>query len=354
LNTTGIHHATMVSGDAQKTVHFYTQLLGFRLVKQTVNFDQPETRHLYFGDHAATPGSLLTFFVWPETRRGNEGIGGTHHIALATKNEDTLLQWKRWLTDHDVRVWGPYDRVYFNSIYFNDPDGLILEIATLGPGFTVDEPLETLGQELRYPPYHTLRGGRDEEAIELKTWDTPVQKIDTEMNLSSIHHISVIGTNRDRITRFYNEIVELETVKQTVNFDNPESPHLYFGSPGGEVGSIITYFVYDQGGFRPFRMGTGVTHHFALCVPDETSLQDWKQKLEALDIPTSDIRDRTYFKSVYFHDPDGQIIELATEGPGFLVDESENELGRTLQLPPHLESRRDEIESALPDLVVPE
>lgn len=351
MNITRIHHATMVSSDAQRTVDFYTRLLGMRLIKQTVYDNQPEVhQHIYFGNQSAEPGSILSFFVWPDTRRGNEGIGGTHHIALNTKDRESLLRWKRWLTDHDVRVWGPYDRVYFNSIYFNDPDGLILEIATEGPGFTVDEPAESLGQEIKYPPYRALRGMRDEEAIELETWPEPVPSIDKEMALNSLHHISAIGTNGDRILRFYNEILTLPTVKQTVNFDNPDSPHLYVGVDGGVPGSIITYFVYDQGGFRPFRMGTGVTHHFAFEVPDVDALHQWKEQLSRYEIESSDIRDRTYFQAVYFHDPNGHILQLATPGPGFTVDETLEELGSRLQLPAHLESKRDEFEANLPAL----
>jgi glyoxalase family protein len=345
-----IHHATMICGDAQRTFDFYTRILGYRLIKQTVNLTQPDTRHLYFGDEIGTPGNLLTFFVWPGSRPGNEGIGGTHHIALTTKNEETQLRWKRWLTDRDVRVWGPYDRVYFSSIYFNDPDGLILEIATEGPGFTVDEPADQLGSEVKYPPYHTLRGGRDEETIELMNWREPVPFIDQEMELRQIHHVSAIGTKEDRILDLFTNVLGLHTVKRTVNFDNPDSPHIYVGNQAGEPGSIITYFVYDHGGFRPFRMGVGVSHHFALEVPDEAALKQWKQRLTEHEIESSDIRDRKYFKGIYFHDPNGQIIELVTSGPGFTVDESSEELGARLQLPEELEDRRDEIESSLPPL----
>lgn len=347
-----IHHATAISSDAQRTVDFYTSVLGMKLVKQTVNFNQPDSRHLYFADNAAAPKTLLSFFVWPDARRGNEGIGGTHHIALTTRDTETQLRWKRWLTDNGVRVWGPYNRVYFTSIYFNDPDGLILEIATGGPGFTVDEPLDQLGEELKRPPYYTLRGMRDEEAIELETWSEPVQGIDAEMKLSPIHHISAIGTKEERTSRFYTDVVGLRTVKQTVNFDNPDSPHIYFGNADGQPGSIITYFIFEYRQMRPFRMGTGVTHHIALSVPDENSLEEWRTYLASHDIESSEIRDRKYFKSVYFHDPDGQILELATDGPGFLVDESVETLGSALQLPEHLEPRRDEIASSLPLLQV--
>jgi glyoxalase family protein len=350
MRSFGIHHATAVSGDAQQTVDFYTGLLGMRLVKQTVNVNQPETRHIYIGDQRGTPGNLLSFFVWPGTPKGNEGIGGTHHIAFNTSNRETQLRWKRWLIDNGVLVSGPYNRVYFSSIYFQDPDGLILEIATSGPGFTVDESADQLGSEVKYPPTETMIGQRNEDAIDAETWSEPVQQIDDEMRLQPIHHITAIGTKEERIRRFYNDIVGLPTVKRTVNFDNPDSPHLYFGLNGGESGTIITYFAYAHGEFRPFRMGTGVTHHFALTVPDEESLHTWQTHLKEHDIEPSEIRDRRYFKSIYFHDPNSQIIELATQGPGFMIDEEASNLGRTLQLPEELESRRDEIESALPPL----
>ncbi len=350
MTITGIHHATVISSDAQQTYDFYTKVLGFRLLKQTVNEHQPDSWHLYFGDDHGTPGSLLTFYVWPETRRGNEGIGGTHHIALTTQNTETQLRWKRWLTDHDVRVWGPYDRVYFSSIYFNDPDGLILEIATEGPGFTVDEPEDQLGSSVKYPPYHAMRGGRDEERIELETWPEPVAEIDPAMKLGPIHHISITGRKSDRVTHFYNDVIGLNTVKQTVNFDDIDSPHLYFAPGKGEPGSIVTYFIYEYSKIRPFRMGTGVTHHFSLCVPDEAALEAWRTHLRKHGIETSEIRDRNYYKGIYFHDPDGQILELATMVPGFAIDESPDELGTGLKLPEHLEPRRDEIESSLPPL----
>src|SRR5262249_370192 len=135
----GLHHITLVCADAQRTIDFYTQVLGLRLVQQNLTFDDPGSYHLYFGDATGRPGSAVTFFEWQGAARGAPGIGGTHHFALAVANRDGLLKWKRWLTDHGIAIEGPLDRHYFESIYFNDPDGTILEIATLGPGWTIDE-----------------------------------------------------------------------------------------------------------------------------------------------------------------------------------------------------------------------
>src|SRR5262245_16293122 len=161
----GLHHISIVSADAQRTVDFYTQVLGLRLVKQTVNFDDPGSYHLYFGDEIGRPGTAVTFFEWPGAPKGHPGMGGTHHFALRVADYDGLLKWKRRLTDLHLKVDGPLDRHYFTSIYFNDPDGTILEIATEGPGWTRDEPAETIGTEFRLPPPEMVVNNRDEARI---------------------------------------------------------------------------------------------------------------------------------------------------------------------------------------------
>jgi glyoxalase family protein len=352
MRINGLHHATIINSDAQPTLDFYSGILGLRLIKQTVNFDDPHSYHLYFGDQAASHGSILSCFEWPNASPGNEGIGGTHHIALSTRNEESQLRWKRWLTDHGVPVTGPYNRVYFTSIYFRDPDGLILEIATSGPGFTVDESEVELGQTIKTPPPETMAGGRDEDEIAETTWPDPVTTIDAEMALSPIHHVTAIGSSEERLRRFYTDILGMRLVKQTVNFDNPRSPHIYFGVDDGAPGTVVTYFAYAHGTFRPFRMGNGVTHHFALSVENSDALDTWHRRLATAAVEVSDVRDRAYFQSIYFRDPDGQVIELATDEPGFTIDEDAGVLGQTLQLPPWLEPRRDEILSTLNPLTV--
>ncbi|HKB47457.1 MAG TPA: VOC family protein, partial [Ktedonobacterales bacterium] len=169
MSVLGLHHITIVSADAQRTVDFYTRVLGQRLIKQTVNFDDPGSYHLYFGNAEARPGSAITFFEWPGASRGHPGIGGTHHFALQVADHDGLLMWKRRLTDLGVAVEGPLDRYYFTSIYFNDPDGTILEIATVGPGWAVDEAPDAIGTEFRAPPAEMLVRNRDEARIAAET-----------------------------------------------------------------------------------------------------------------------------------------------------------------------------------------
>lgn len=349
----GIHHLTAISADAQRTVDFYTRMLGQRLVKQTVNFDDPSAYHLYFADEEHGPGTL-TFFEWPGAERGAYGIGGTHHLAYQTDTRDTLLQWKRWLTDQGMAVTGPFNRVYFESIYFEDPDGLIIEIATRGPGWTVDEAPHDLGTSIQMPPLSTTVGHRDEAAIAAETWPEPISTPTSAMRLKQMHHITAIASDAAVTEGFFTKSLGLRTVKRTVNFDNPKSPHLYFGVGDGAPGTIITYFAYPHGAMRPARLGAGMTHHFALSVPDEAALLAWRDYLNANGVLTTDLRDRVYFKSIYMRDPDGQVVEIATAEPGFGVDESPTELGYALQLPPWLEPRRAEISRNLKPLRVPD
>ncbi|MCH7662971.1 MAG: VOC family protein [Chloroflexi bacterium] len=349
MTITGLHHITLVCKNAQRTVDFYTQVLGLRFVKKTVNFDDPSAYHLYFGNQTGQPGSAITFFEWPQAQPGYPGIGGTHHFALTVADEDGLLKWKRRLIDLGLQVNGPLDRHYFTSLYFRDPDGVILEIATAGPGFTRDEPAESLGTQQRPPPPEMLISNRDEERIAAETWPEPVPVITSEMALmQGMHHISAIGSDIQRTHAFFGELLGMRLVKMSANFDAPDSAHWYWGAGNGEPGTLITYFEHDPERARRVGMGAGQTHHFALSVPDEESQLQWREKLIKAGLQVSPVMDRVYFKSIYTNDPDGHIVELATAGPGFLVDEDEAELGQNLNLPPWMEGQRQQIEARIP------
>lgn len=349
----GIHHLTAISGDAQRTVDFYTQVLGQRLLKQTVNVDDPSSYHLSFGDEEHGPG-IIAFLERKGAPRGRWGIGGTHHLAYETRDGQTLRQWKRWLTDLGIPVSGPYNRVYFESIYFTDPDGLILEIATRGPGWTYDEAPDRLGSERKPPPLATTAGHRDETAIAADTWPEPIAVPRPEMRLRRMHHITAIGSDAAQTEDFFTGLLGMRTVKRTVNFDDPNSPHLYFGVGDGAPGTIVTYFAYPHGTVRPAQVGAGLTHHFALSVSDEEALAAWREWLRSQGVPVTDIRDQAYFRSIAFRDPDGHLVEIASATPGFTTDETRSELGHALQLPPWLAPRRDEIASQLTPITVPE
>lgn len=347
----GIHHITLVCTDARRTADFYTRILGLRLVKKTVNFDAPDSYHLYFGDRTGSPGTAVTFFEWPHAAQGYPGIGGTHHFALQTADYTSLLKWKRRLTQFGLAVTGPLDRHYFQSIYFRDPDGVILEIATRGPGWAIDEAPDRLGQEFRQPPAEMVLNNRDEARIAAETWPEPIMGITPDMSLDAgMHHITAIGADIHRSHAFFGELLGMQRVKMTNNFDDPNSAHWYWGVDGGKPGTLITYFERDLQRERHARMGAGQTHHFALAVADESSQMEWRQRLLSAGLRVSPVMDRVYFKSIYTNDPDGHIVELATLGPGFLADEDEASLGQALKLPPWLEPHRSQIEASLQPL----
>jgi len=349
----GLHHITLVTANAQITVDFYTRLLGLRMIKQTVNFDNPTSYHIYFGDETGSPGSAVTYFEWPSAPRGGWGIGGTHHFALSVRDGDSLLKWKRRLTDHGLKVDGPFDRHYFRSIYFRDPDGQIIEIATAGPGWTVDEPADRLGMTYQAPPAAMLIRNRDEAAIAALTWPEPVAEIEDDMALlRGMHHITAIGANIQRTQAFFGDLLGMRRVKMTSNFDDPNSAHWYWGVGAGKPGTLITYFERDPARTPRARMGAGQTHHFALSVANADVQLAVREKILQAGIPVSPVRERVYFRSIYMQDPDGHIVEIATAEPGFAVDEPVAALGMALQLPPWLEEHRATITAGITPLKV--
>jgi glyoxalase family protein len=345
FTTLGFHHVTMVSRDAARTLGFYRDLLGFKLVKKTVNFDVPGTYHLYFGDGFGSPGTLLTFFEWPNAARGNWGVGGIHHVALGVENEAEQLKWKRRLTDNGVPVSGPYNRGYFKSIYFADPDGQILEIATAGPGFAIDEPADALGQQLIQPKSTQLPSGRDEQEIRATTHPEPVPVIDEGMKLHGIHHVTGFTDDLVAANEFYESTLGMKLIKKSVNQDDPDTLHYFWANYDGE--RVLPHSDMTLFGWKPTsrhaREGVGQTHHIAFRADSEEQQAGWREHLLSLGHHVSPVMDRTYFKSIYFRSPDGLLVEIATDPPGFAVDENPESLGQDLKLPPWLEDQRSEI-----------
>ncbi len=351
MSIQGLHHITLVTSHAERNYAFYAQTLGLRFVKKTVNFDDPSAYHLYYGDDLGRPGSAVTFFEWKGVPNGKPGIGGTHHFALGVADYNGLLKWKRRLIDLGSPVHGPYDRHYFTSIYTNDPDGALVEIATLGPGWTRDEAPDAIGLAYQAPPAEMMAANRDEARIKTLTWPEPVPVITPDMALrNGMHHITAISSDIDRTHDFFAGLLGMRRVKQTSNFDDPKSLHWYWGVGEGRPGTILTYFGRDPKREPRVRMGAGQTHHFALSVPDEATQLEWREQLLSAGYRVSDVMDRVYFKSIYTNDPDGHIVELATAGPGFAVDEDAAALGQKLMLPPWLERHRSLIESSLTPL----
>jgi len=352
LSTLGFHHVTMVSSDAARTLRFYRDVLGLGLVKKTVNFDDPSSYHLYFGDATGAPGTLLTFFEWKGIPRGTPGIGGVHHVALEVADLDAILQWKRRLLDHGVRVTGPINRGYFISLYFADPDGQILELATSGPGYAIDEPGGILGREEVFPDEAQLQESLEGRAFAEQGWPEPVPLITPAMAIAGIHHVSAITDNIEASHRFYTHALGLYRVKQTVNQDAVDIPHHFWAHYDGETvrkGSSMTLFGWP-GNYKHTRGGTGQTHHVAFRTRDAEEQARWREHLLGQGIRVSPVMERTYFQSIYFNSPDGLLLELATDGPGVAVDEPAGRLGEVLALPAWLETEREQLQRALTPL----
>lgn len=334
----GLHHITLISSDIQRTTQFYTTVLGLRLIKQTVNFDDPSARHFYFGNEVGTPGTVVTYFEWPHLAPGATGTGLTHHYAFAVEDEDALGRWWVRLRHLGIEVTNPRPRRYFTSIYFRDPDGVILEIATRGPGFLIDEAEDALGEQVVVPPREFLKPHRKDAPPSIEHLGYDGAEIVPAMRLQGIHHITLISADIERTTWFYTDVLGQRLLKRTVNFDVPDSPHYYFGDRVGHPGTVVTYFGYPQ--MARGRMGVGVAHHFAFLVETDEEQRVWQERLHAAGVAVTDVIDRRYFRSVYFNDPDGVILEIATRGPGFLVDESLETLGSRLILPDWLPTAR--------------
>lgn len=352
FTTLGFHHVTMVSRDAARTLAFYRDLLGLKLVKKTVNFDLPSTYHLYFGNENGDPGTLLTFFEWRNAARGNWGVGGVHHVALGVENETEQLKWKRRLTDAGVPVSGPYNRGYFKSIYFADPDGQILEIATAGPGFAIDEPANALGQQLIQPKTSQLPTGRDEQAIRADTYPEPVPVLETGMVLQGIHHVTGFTGDLVAANEFYESALGLKLIKKSVNQDDPDTLHYFWANYDGE--RVLPHSDMTLFGWKPTarhaREGAGQTHHIAFRAADDEEQLAWREHLLSLGHRVTPVMDRSYFKSIYFRTPDGLLVEIATDPPGFAIDEEAGSLGEGLKLPEWLEAEREEIAPLLTPL----
>ena len=338
--TRGLHHITAITSDASSAVNFYTRVLGLRLVKKTVNFDDPSAYHLYFGDEKGSPGTLITFFDWGKSVGfGQVGAGVTHHFAFTTRDQRSLADWKTWLEQNDVRVLGPFDRGSFNSLYFRDPDGLILEIATPGNGKDYSDALHS---EL------LLKFNND--TATRKTPAPQMGGISVEMKLQGLHHVTGLTHGSSQTREFFAGVLNMELVRDNQRGSSGAAQQI-FGLDGGRPGSMISFIespVAPHG-----TVGVGTVHHIAFAVEDENAQLNWRERLLARGVHVTPVLDRKYFKSIYFREPNGILLELATVPPGFGVDEPMEALGQSLTLPDWLEPQRRAIEAALEPISLP-
>jgi glyoxalase family protein len=304
----GIHHVTAISGKASRNVDFYTRTLGLRLVKKTVNFDDPGTYHLYYGDEQGKPGTILTFFPWEHAAPGRNGVGQAEETSFRIPTE-SIGYWTQRLIEKGVPHQAPEKRFGEPVLAFTDPDGQ--NLALVGVAGASGEPAWSDGS---IPAEHAIRGFHGVTLMLDKA--APTGAILT----------GVFGFKETRR--------EGRLVRYTVE-----------GAPG----NVVT--IRETGGFLPGRMGRGSVHHIAFRAADDAQQADMAKKVrdDHRLAPTQQL-DRNYFRSVYFREPGGILFEIATDQPGFAVDEQVASLGRDLKLPPFLEPHRREIEAALPPL----
>lgn len=306
--TAGLHHVTAVCSEASRVVAFYETVLGQRLVKRTVNFDDPGTYHLYFADEVGTPGTVLTFFAFPGGRRGAPGNGEVGRVSYAV-GEASLGYWRDRLRRLGVTVGAVQERFGREGVAFTDPDGMALELVA-APEAAAGRPWP--GADV--PPEHALRG-----FFGVTLWVGDAAPTATLLT-------SQLGFARQ----------------------DEAAGELRFAVPDSVSGGVVDVRVRPDGG--PGRPGAGSVHHVAFRAADDAHQAAMRDALLAAGRYVTPVRDRHYFRSVYFREPGGTLFELATDGPGFTVDEPVETLGAALRLPPWLEARRDEVEALLPSL----
>jgi glyoxalase family protein len=290
----GIHHITSITADAQRNVDFYAGLLGLRLVKKTVNQDEPSVYHLFYADEQGSPGSDLTFFEFPGAPRGRAGDGMIHRIGWRVGSPDALDFWAQRLgsAGHESVLEG-------DRLRFTDFEGLEHELAVVE---TPDEPLIANHPE-----------------------------VPRELALQGFDGVRAYSSSPDRSRSLLEDTLAFEP--QGDGWD----------TRGERRGS---YFAYDEPPAERGLQGAGTVHHVAWASHDEDHEQ-WRERVLAAGAQATPVIDRFWFRSVYFREPSGVLFELATYSPGFAADESPEHLGETLVLPPWLESRRQQIEAQL-------
>ena len=309
----GIHHVTAISGPAQQNVDFYADLLGLRTVKQTVNFDDPKTHHLYYGDQAGTPGTAMTFFPWEHAARGELGSGAIEATGFSVP-AGSLEFWADRLGAGGASPQEVAARFDEEALRCEDPDGMVVELVA-GPA-TRETPAG--------PPLHP---------------DVPA-----ECAIHAFHGVLLDVADPEPTARLLTDVMGFEDLGEY-------GGRLRFRGNEQDVGSIVDLRSAGSGG--PALQGRGSVHHVAFRAQDDDEQQSWREKIAGAGIAVTAVKDRCYFRSIYFREPGGVLFEIATDTPGFGIDESDDQLGRALQLPPWLEARREELEARLPRLVLP-
>jgi glyoxalase family protein len=306
----GIHHITAIAGDPQLNINFYVGLLGLRLVKRTVNFDDPASYHLYYGDELGRPGTIMTFFAWPGAPRGRVGAGqvGTTSFSIPAS---ALDYWHERLASHGIAVEKAPARFGERVLAFADPDDMPLELIATG-------------------------------SDERPGW--PSGPIPSESAIRGFHAPTLYLHDIALSERLLTEVMGFRRL-------GAEGGRVRFAAGAGAPGALVDLLARPDG--PRALQAAGTVHHIAWRTPDDAQQLAWQGELAQRGLGVTEVRDRQYFHSIYYREPGGILYEIATDQPGFAADEEPAELGTHLKLPPWLESRRPQIEGALPPLQLP-
>ena len=302
----GLHHITAVASDTQANVDFYEQVLGQRLVKTTINFDDPSVYHLYYGDEIGTPGTIMTYFPWTHMRRGRRGVGETGAVAYAIPL-GSVGYWAERLETMGVAIQHVDQRFGEEVLRFEDPDGLPLELIATDDASTL-----RFWEEGPIPEAHALRGFHS-----VTLW------------VATAAPTAAILTDQLGYT-----------------FAGQEGSRYRYKAASNDRGLYID--LEEKPDLPRGAFGAGSIHHIAFRTVDDDEQLEYRQALQDAGQQVTPVRDRQYFHSIYFREPGGVLFEVATDAPGFLYDEPVDQLGDALKLPPWMEDNRDAIAKRLP------
>ena len=304
----GLHHVTAICGAPQRNLDFYTRVLGLRFVKRTVNFDDPGTYHLYYGDEVGTPGTALTFFAWDGLPEGRAGVGEASLTQFSVP-DGSLGFWQARLEAHGVQVFGPGSSFGESRLTGRDPDGLAFALVVAGDG------------DARTP------------------WT--IEGIGPEVAIRGFHGVTLTLADRTETGELLRELFGYELLGQ-------EGDAFRYATPHARQARVVD--IVEQPDGVPGRQGRGSVHHVAFSVRDRAAQMAIRERLVAGGHRVTPQIDRNYFYSIYFRSPGGVLFEVATEEPGFTVDEPVADLGRSLKLPAQHEHLRATLERSLPPL----
>lgn len=313
MQITGLHHVTAITSHAAQNLEFYTQALGLRLVKKTVNQDDVSAYHLFYADAVGSAGTEVTFFDWANVVPNRNGAGSIARISLRAPSRESLDWWANRFNEMEVAHEGVKEENGLAYLRFTDPEGMPLELVNDGgaPGGT--------------------------------PWEK--SPVPAEMGIKGLNAVKLMVRRLEPTEWVLTQVLGFEPVREHLLEDDPARRVVVFATAGGGPGTEVQV---EYGPHLPdARLGRGGVHHIAFRTPNDEEHAAWRERIAGAGLGVTPVIDRFYFKSIYFREPGGILFEIATDGPGFATDEDMNHLGETLALPPFLEPHRAAIEAQL-------